>query len=82
MNFQELLERKKTLDMLLDVCGYSADIGRNLSRFHQLMQERYTVEEVRNPSFGDREVPPDVIDAFRPLYEVLRQNSHEELPPL
>ena len=85
INFRELGEKKRTIDLVLTLYGHEADVGRDLSNFYRVVKEKYTREEMRDPSFEEREVPQEVMAAFRPLYEILREERRrrgEELPPL
>lgn len=72
MQFKKLLEKKGSIDSYILLFGANEEATKSLDSFHNFMREKYTLQEVENASFLERAVPQDVIDKFRPIYDIYR----------
>ncbi len=77
MQFRELIEKKKSIDQNVLLFGAGGTFLEALESFYDSMRKKYTLQGANAPDFQDRTVPQEVIDVFRPLYDMHRKYEKE-----
>lgn len=79
MKFKELLRENEKIERLESYCGETQESATLLSRFHVLMQEHYSCQQMQEPSFLEMNVPQDVMRVFKELYDYYSKLSKATL---
>ncbi|UCD02731.1 MAG: hypothetical protein JSV63_03005 [Candidatus Aenigmatarchaeota archaeon] len=76
MLFGELYQELEALSIAENLYGNTQYAGL-MDEFNRYMGTRYKPEQLIDPQFRETEVPPDVLEAFRPLHEVYMEIIEE-----
>ena len=90
MNLREVLEHKRSLELCMNVYGFSEDVKKHYQVFISTLSQRYASVLAEGSTLPDcvldAPVSETVRESFRPLYDIFRTYSKEylskELPEL
>jgi len=79
MKFKELIEVNHDIHQNITLFGAEGEAVRAVANFQQVMRERVSRLEAKSQGFLEREVPAEIIEAFRPLYDIYREDYYKAI---
>jgi len=70
MKFRELVEINHEVHVCVSYFGAEKEALEAIEHFQQVMRQTVSPLELKNPDFFDREVPEEIAEAFKPLYNM------------